>query len=435
MSKEKDIWDQITTSMQNHISQPDMKIWFSGTRLRRLDPDLAVIEVPNKFVAAWLDERYMPQIRESFKKHFHVQPQIRFTCNQAENHYPDLVVTKDESRIYAHERPDPLMTFSDFIRARNNEFAYFSARAAAEKPAGPYNPLYFYANLSVGKTHLLHAIGNYILQSQPGTKVTYLTANRFSSQVAQAKRSHRLAQFRKGYADLDVILLDDIHIFTSRPGVQDELVSLFNHFYQNGKQIALAAKQHPNQIENLSGQLKSRLQWGLLTEIEAPDQETKMTLLKEKAKIHEMHIPDDVLFFVANASSDIKTLNNYLISLQTYASLYQRAVDMSTVKSIIQDRNRLNLTVKEIQRVTAGHFNIPLSALLSDKKTRRFSYPRQVAMYLCRELLSLSYTEIGRQFNNKDHSTVMYSVKRIEKEKSLDEKVLDDVLKLQKLLS
>jgi chromosomal replication initiator protein len=420
--------------MKNHISQPDVKIWFSGTRLRRLDPELAVIEVPNKFVADWLGERYLPQIQDSFKKHFHVQPQIRFTFSQAENHDLDPFVPRDESRIPAHERPDRLLTFADFVRGRNNEFAYFSARAAAEKPADLYNPLYFYANLSVGKTHLLHAIGNHILYSQPEAKVSYLTANQFSSRVAKARRNQRVAQFRKDYNELDVFLLDDIHVFTSRPSAQDELVSLFNHFYQSGKQMVLAAKQHPNQIENLSGQLRSRLQWGLLTEIKAPDQETKMALLKEKAKNHNLRIPDDVLFFVANSSNDIKTLNNYLVSLQTYISLYQREVDMSIVKSIIHDRNHLNLTVNNIQKLTAGHFNIPLSALVSAKKTRRFSYPRQVAMYLCRELLSLSYKEIGRQFCNKDHSTVIYSVKRIAKEKTLNRKVLDDIHKLHKLL-
>ena len=436
MPEKKEIWARITANLESHLPKSQIKTWFSQTALKTLDADQAIVEVPNKFVATWLDDNYIGQIRQSFKETSGFRPKIRFT-------YAKKTHNKDKSRPesarkqteHPEHRLNPLYTFGNFIKANSNRFAFSSAMEVAKSPSGQYNPLYIFSKQGLGKTHLLNAIGNKVLGDNPKIKIMYLSADRFSSEFSLAARRRAFTEFRREYGGLDFLLLDDIHQISGRNRSQEELTSLLNSFLEAKNQIVVAGDAPPSQINALQPQLRSRLEWGLLSEIQVPDQKTKMQIIKKKAKEKELYIPDDVVFFLVSATNDIKTLVQYLTGLETHSSLYHREIDMSMVKSIIKDRPFSKISVHDIQKLTAGHFNISLSDLLSKKKKRAFSYPRQVAMYLTRKFSGMSFKEIGKEFGDKDHSTVLYAVRRIEKGKEEKSEVMDDINKLQSFLT
>lgn len=434
MPRKKEIWHSITSGLQSDLSKSEFRTWFSRSTLKTLDQNIAVIEVPNKFVAKWLRENYLSHIQNSFKNNLTLLPEIHFTYGSTSNHQdtPEFNKRIQKSEVAFSHRLNPLLTFGNFVTANSNLFAYSSALEVAKNPVNNYNPLYIFSKLSLGKTHLLNAIGNLTLNNNPLTNVMYVSADRFTSDFSLAKRNRKIREVRENYRSLDFLLLDDIHLLGGRQQSQVELISLFNSFFKSKKQIVVAGKAPPSQIHNLLSQLKSRLQWGLLSEILVPDQETKVKIIKQRAKQENLNIPDDVTFFLANTSNEVKTLIQYLVSLETHASLYHREIDISTAKSIIKNRHKISL--QDIQKLTAEYFNISLFDLLSNNKKQTFCYPRQMAMYLSRRLTDLSFKEIGQAFENKDHSTVIYAVKRIEKDKSLKKGVLDDINKLHNFL-
>jgi chromosomal replication initiator protein len=397
---------------------------------------LAVIEVPNKFIASWLRENYVDQIRDCFKNNLDLFPKILFTYKEPS---PSQDISKHKPTqklvVSLHHDLNRSWTFANFIKANSNQFAYSSALTVSNSPGEEYNPLYIFGKPGVGKSHLLNAIGNRILANNPLAKVRYFSADRFAVEFSLAKKKHALHDFKESCNTLDSLIIDDIHLLAVRETAQEELSSLINLFYQCKKQIVVAAKTPPSQIRNLNPQLRSRLEWGLLSEIQAPDQNTKIKIIKKKAKEENLYLPDDVVFFLANATNDIQVLIQYLVSLETQASLHRREIDMSTVKSMIKSKRGHAVSVRDIQKLIAGHFNISLSDLLSNKKTRSCSYPRQLAMYLSRKLTQMSFNEIGKAFGNKDHSTVIYAVKRIEKEKNQKRDVLNDINKLNSFLA
>ncbi|MDY6845322.1 MAG: chromosomal replication initiator protein DnaA [Thermodesulfobacteriota bacterium] len=434
MPRKKEIWQRITTGLQSHLSKLEFNTWFSHTILTKIDQNIAVIEVPNKFVAKWLSENYLGQIRYLFKDELGFLPDIHFICSSQTNTQNTLESNERFQKSEAAFSPhlNPLWTFASFVTANSNIFACSSALEVAKKPAHHYNPLYIFSKLSLGKTHLLNAIGNLILCNNPSTKVMYVSADQFSSDFSLAKKNRKINEFRDNYRNLDLLLFDDIHLLGGRHKSQIELISLLNSFFKSKKQIVVAGKEPASRIHNLLSQLKSRLQWGLLSEIHVPDQETKVRIIRQLAKQKNLNIPDDVTFFLANTANEVKTLIQYLVSLETHASLYHRGIDISTAKSIIRNRHRISL--QGIQKLTAEYFNIALSDLLSSNRKQTFCYPRQMAMYLSRRLTDLSLKEIGQGFGNKDHSTVIYAVKRIEKDKYQKKGVRDDINKLHNFL-
>ena len=438
MFDKKTVWQQITSNLEAGVSQSEIKTWFSRTVLRRLEPNLAVIEVPNKFVASWLRENYMGHIQNSFKNTLNIEPEISFSFDKisAAGGETDALGENIREPAYGADHTlNSLLTFNNFITASSNRFAYTCALEVANNPAQQYNPLYIFSNLSLGKTHLLNAIGNHVRRKKRAFNIKYVTANRFISHFSFCMKRDNLPEFRDDYRNIDLLLFDDIHTLADREKCQFEFISLFNSFYEAKKQIVVAANKPPKQIKNIMPQLTSRLEWGLLSEIDIPDQNTKMKIIENMAKKLNLLIPEDVLFFMANATNNLKTMSQYLVSLETHASFYSREIDMSTVKSIIKDRQSNRVSVDDIQKAATGYFNISLSDLLSNNKKRKFSYPRQVAIYLTRKLTDLSFKEIGKAFGNKDHSTVIYAAKRIEAEKEVKKSVSEDIDKIQNYLS
>lgn len=434
MSKKKDIWNQITRNLESKLPESDFKIWFSRTTLQKLEPGRAVIRVPNKYFSNWMQEKYLPEISKSFKKILKQEPEIHFSLEKPANKSQSQVATLTEKRDPAFKNDlDPSMTFHRFIMGKGNRFARTSSMAVADGTNNDYNPLYIYCHLGLGKTHLLHAIGNHIISNDLSSRVKYLTTDTFTADFTNSSKNKKLQDFREKYCSLDVLLFDDVHLLDNRKRTQEEFLSIFNFLHNGKKRVVLAGRRPPTNFKNLNSQLKSRLGSGLITEIEVPEQQTKIKIIKNLTKDQGIQIPEDVVFFLANTNNDIKTLMKNIIKIGTYASLNQRPINISTVKSFMKGKNKIEIDIDEIKTILAEYFNISVEDLVSNKKRRSFSYPRQMAMYLTRKYTRSSFKEIGTSFGNKDHSTVIYAVRRIEKSKE-QENVRSDLMKIENLL-
>jgi chromosomal replication initiator protein len=432
MSHKKDIWAQVSRSLEFKMSKGEFKTWFSRTSLRRFDPEIVVLGVPNKFVANWLNDNYLIDIKKSFKKIAKISPSVHFSYDHGAPEREPREVEKSE--IYLKRRLNPSMTFDNFITGECNRFAWSTAQEVAEKRTEEYNLLYLYCVNGLGKTHLLHAIGNRRLKKNPRCRLRFLSSDAFSSDFTYSIKSDRLDDFRLELSNLDLLLFDDIHHLANREKTQEEFLSIFNTLYSQKKQIVITGDNAPNKLRNINPELKSRLGWGLLADIHDPDQNLKISIIQKKAVEDNLSLAEDVVFFLSNSSSDIKNLLKNMIRVETFTSLNDGPVNISMVKALMRDKNRSEINLEDIMATTAGYFNISMSDLLSNKKNRIYSYPRHLAMYLARKYTDLSFKEIGCSFSHKDHSTVIHALRKIEKEKDKKKEVQKDLSKIESLL-
>jgi chromosomal replication initiator protein len=434
MRKKKDIWGQVVTNLQSQVPKTEFKTWFSRVSLIKYDQGFALISTPNKFVANWISDNYLTHIKKSFKAVIDDSPNIQFSCDhESEKGDPQSLLATAPSSFFKN-RLNPTMTFDHFIVGEYNRFACSSALGVAQKGSLDYNPLYIYSPPGLGKTHLLHAIGNYRTKKDPQAKIRYLSSDTFSSHFIYSIRGDKMDEFRNEYRELDLLLLDDIHLLANREKTQDEFLSIFNFLHASDKQLAIAGNNPPNRLRSLSPQLRSRLGSGLIADIRLPDQGSKVEIIKKKAKDDGVSIPEDVVFFLANSNDDVKNLLKNVVKLETYASLDSAIVNISLAKTLMRGRQKGKTDLEDIKATTAAYFNIPLSDLVSDKKKRIYSYPRQLAIYLARKNTPLSLNEIGAHFGHKDHSTVIYAIKRIQKNMELNKTIVDDLKKIENLL-
>jgi len=433
--KKKEFWDQIVASLSSKLQKGDLEIWFSRTSLKKLDDNMAIVDVPNKFVATWLRDNYLIELKKIIKNLTGTSPSIHFAFQspppfQTSSHAMSSLSSESALR----QRLNPLMTFNALTTGSCNRFACTSAQALAEHGHDRYALLYIYSKAGLGKTHLLHAIGNHRLNKDPSCLVRYLSSDAFSSEATYAIHNEKLDFFREEYCNLDLLLFDDIHLLAHREKTQEEFLFIFNSLLSRKKQMVVTADVPPNRLRNMSSEVKSRLGWGLLSNIETPDQKLKMEIIRAKALETPMDIPEDVVFFLANASSDTKSLIKSLIKLETYLSISDRKITMSMVKTLTRDPGGDGIGLEDIMNTAAGYFNISVADLASGKKKRLYAYPRQVAMYMARVHTGLSFKDIGRSFGNKDHSTVIYAVKRIERLKEEEKKIGKDIKIIESLL-
>jgi len=436
MPKKKDIWTQITKSLQSSLKKSEFKTWFSQTTLKKLDNKSANIGVPNKFVANWIHDNYFIEIRKSFEKilkkslHIHFSydpPSIRQGSSEPQK------IKKIEQ--YQGHNLNPSMTFDRFITGDCNKFACSSAIEVANRPAHHYNPLYLFCNSGLGKTHLLHAIGNHVLTKNPFSRIKYLSSDTFTSDFIYSMKNKNTQKLRQKYSNLDLLLFDDVQLLNNREKTQEEFLFIFDSLFGEKKQIVVTSNRPPDKLMRTNPQLKSRLGWGLLTEIQWPDHKTKIDIIKRKAFEDNINIPDDVGFFLASSNSDIKTLIKNIVRIEAYASLNNGDINISAVKSLIKDIHKPDIGMEDIKAMTAGYFHISVSDLISNKKKRVYSYPRQMAMYLARKFTNASFKEIGDSFGPKDHSTVIYAIRRIERFKDQKKGIMDDLKKIENLLT
>lgn len=433
---EKNIWNQIIKNLQSTISTSEINTWFSTVSLSKLDKDVAIIAVPNKFVAGWFKDHYIETIQKYFKEILNYLPEIQFT-------YTRTISIEDTPKYKTQKKAitsinhtlNPMLTFSNFITSKSNRFACSLASDIVHNPEIHYNPLYLFSNLSSGKTHLLNAIGNQIIKNNPLEKIIYLSMEQLSLYFSIATKNKTIRKFWEYYTGAkSLLIIDDIHLIGGLLKLQKELITIFNYYYESKKQIVIAGRLPPGQIRNLLPELRSRLEWGLLSELQLPDQKTRMKIIKKKAKEENIPLPDDVAFYLATSTEDLKKLMKQLISIGNSSSCKKGDINIHTVKRIIKNIQSISVDITDIQKLTANLFNISLTDILSNKKTYKFSYPRHLAMYLSRELTGLSFKEIARAFGNKDHSTIIYAVKHIEKDKEKKGGVMADLDRLQNLI-
>lgn len=436
MREEREIWQQVTRCLETKVSRLDFDTWFSHTTLQKCNPDVAVIGVPNKFVADWLRERYQAHIRKSFETVLNQAPQLLYSYDHPSNSMEESspILTENAHR-HAKHHLDPSMTFKGFIVGDSNRFASLSAQEVAETPADQYNPLYIFSKPGLGKTHLLNAIGHHVLSKNPHFDVRYMTSNTFTSDFTHSIKTNTLDDFNQAYSNIDILLFDDVHLLTQRRKTQEKFLILFNSLHQNRKQIVVTGDRPPNQITDADPRLISRLGSGLISEITAPDQRLKIRIIKKRDREDKIGIPDDVIFYLSTLNNDIKSLIRNATRLKTYASLNNRDINISMAKSLIKDYRMRTIEIDDVKSITAAYFNIPLYELISNNKQRIYSYPRQLAMYLCRKYTDLSLKKIGEAFGKKDHSTVLYAVKRVNKYKNTKKEITHDLEKIENLLS
>jgi chromosomal replication initiator protein len=412
-------WNSLAERLRGALPPEEYATWFAPLLLRSERDDEVVLVAPNARFVRTLEENYRDLLDraagESGDELFHV---ALVAADEPAEEIAPVDTTEPASRL------NPKYTFETFVVGSSNQFAHAAARAVGESPARSYNPLFLYGGVGLGKTHLLHAIGHQVVRRHAGLKVLYLTAEQFVNQLINSLRFKSMHAFRERYRAIDVLLVDDIQFFANKERTQEEFFHTFNTLYTSQKQIVLSSDTAPRNMPAIEERLRSRFEWGLIADIQPPDLETKVAILRRKADLDGAGLPDDVALFIASqVRSNVRELEGLLTRVVAFASLTGRPLSLElakeTLRDILPDESR-RPTAAEIIKFVARHYGLKVGEIKSKTNSKPIAFPRQVAMYLCKQLTDLSYPEIGRQFNDKHHSTVMYSVAKIDELRTSD---------------
>jgi len=450
------IWSKVLDVVKTEINTPTFKTWFEHTTPLDIIEDRLVVAVQNDFARDWLDSRYSQLLKSALAEVTGVSLSIEFTvppqsaemiAAPAPETPAEVSSAIAEEKLLAEETRassgfNSKYTFDSFVIGSSNRFAHAAALAAAEAPGRAYNPLFIYGGVGLGKTHLLHAIGHYVHQSFPHMKVKYVTSEQFTNEVIDLIRSgdrRRMDSFRRQYRTVDVLLIDDIQFLKGKEATQDEFFHTFNALEQAGKQIVLSSDRPPKDIAILEERLRSRFEMGLITDIQPPDLETRLAILKRRAEVERLGVPDEVLTYIADrVSSNIRELEGALIRIVAYSSLTRHQVDIDLARSVLKDafpeRSMRPISIATIQREACKFYGISQAELVGNKRSQNIVYPRQIAMYLSRELTDLSLPRIGQEFGGRDHTTVMHAKAKIEKLMNAERDVYNQIQSLTNLI-
>jgi len=410
------LWRRLRDQLERQLDPDEFATWFRPLRCRSESPDRLVLLAPNARFLHTLEESYRPAVDRAIAGLDDSAVEVLFSLEERDAEVADKPVP---ARVPERGGPfNPRYVFESFVVGNSNQFAHAAARAVAESPSHSYNPLFLYGGVGLGKTHLLHAIGHEILRKRPILKVGYLAAEQFVNELINSIRFDRMPAFRERYRTIDVLLIDDIQFLANKERTQEEFFHTFNTLYTSQKQIILTSDSSPRQIPTLEERLRSRFEWGLIADIQPPDLETKVAILRRKAEIEEIELPDDVAHFIARqVRSNIRELEGLLNRVIAFSMLTAKPLSLSlakeTLKDILPETSR-RVTGPDIVKHVARHYGLKVNEIKSRSNSRQIAFPRQVAMYLCKQLTDLSYPEIGKLFNDKHHSTVMYSVDKID---------------------
>ena len=408
------LWDDILSKVEGKVNRHSFATWFRPTTYLSLQGSHLLVGVPDAQFKEWLTKNYQGVLEEALK----------------EIGRPDLLVAFEEATDPAPAAPspgqperdtsslNPKYTFESFVVGSSNQFAHAAARAVAEIPSKSYNPLFVYGGVGLGKTHLMHAIGHYILARQKRLNLLYISTDRFINEMINAIRFDRLPAFRQKYRSIDVLLVDDIQFIAGKDRTQEEFFHIFNALHDGQKQIVISSDCPPRQIPTIEERLHSRFEWGLIADIQPPDIETKVAILRKKAEAERVEIPENVALFIASkVRTNIRELEGSLIRLIAYASLTGRDIDLALAQETLKDllhTDEKPITIEMIQKFVADHYNVKLTDLKAKNNARSVVVPRQIAMYLTKTLTGASLPEIGKEFGGKHHSTVIHSVSKID---------------------
>ena len=425
------IWDDILSRVQTKINRHSFYTWFKPTSFVSEDGATVTVRVPNPLFKEWITKHYWAVITEAANEVRRPEAVITFVTEGRDSlSLPPVVASSPDERpgvnlseeTVASATPvsglNPRYSFDTFIVGSSNQFAHAACRAVAEAPSRSYNPLFIYGGVGLGKTHLMHAVGQYVLLHGPAQKLTYISLERFMNEMINAVRFDRLIDFRERYRTVDVLLVDDVQFMAGKEGTQTEFFHTFNALYDSQKQIVLSSDCPPHEIPSLEERLRSRFEWGLIADIQPPDLETKIAILKKKAEAEAVPLPDAVAIYIAGRiKSNIRELEGSLIRLIAYASLTGQELSVDLAQAVLRnviEHDEKAVTIDLIQKFVSDYYQLKLADLKSKNNSKSVAKPRQIAMYLSKNLTHASLPEIGRSFGGKHHSTVIHSIRKVE---------------------
>jgi chromosomal replication initiator protein len=419
------LWDQVLSRVETKVNRHTFYTWFKPTAFLADDGSALRIRVPNALFCDWLTRHYSSVLTESLAELDRSGTTVSFVTDEAQaDPLPDVpVLTEAELEATAAERGPtgglaPRYSFDTFVVGPSNQFAHAACRAVAEAPSRSYNPLFIYGGVGLGKTHLMHAIGHYVLNHLKSLKLTYISSERFMNEMINAVRYDRVLDFRERYRSVDVLLVDDVQFLAGKEGTQNEFFHTFNALYDSQKQIVISSDCPPHEIPSLEERLRSRFEWGLIADIQSPDLETKVAILKKKAENEGIFLPDAVAIYIAGKiKSNVRELEGSLIRLIAYASLTGRDISLPLAQDILRNvlqHDERAVTIENIQKFVSDYYQLKHGELKSRNNSKSVAMPRQIAMYLCKNLTNASLPEIGKSFGGKHHSTVIHSIRKIE---------------------
>ncbi|MCG8396029.1 chromosomal replication initiator protein DnaA [Bacillus atrophaeus] len=440
-----DLWNQALVQIEKKLSKPSFETWMKSTKAHALQGDTLTITAPNEFARDWLESRYLHLIADTIYELTGEELSIKFVIpqNQDEEDFmpkpPIKKVAKEEPSDFPQNMLNPKYTFDTFVIGSGNRFAHAASLAVAEAPAKAYNPLFIYGGVGLGKTHLMHAIGHYVIDHNPSAKVVYLSSEKFTNEFINSIRDNKAVDFRNRYRNVDVLLIDDIQFLAGKEQTQEEFFHTFNTLHEESKQIVISSDRPPKEIPTLEDRLRSRFEWGLITDITPPDLETRIAILRKKAKAEGLDIPNEVMLYIANQiDSNIRELEGALIRVVAYSSLINKDINADlaaeALKDIIPSSKPKVITIKEIQRIVGQQFNIKLEDFKAKKRTKSVAFPRQIAMYLSREMTDSSLPKIGEEFGGRDHTTVIHAHEKISRMMLDDEQLQQHVKEIKEQL-
>jgi chromosomal replication initiator protein len=425
------IWQEAIDYIQRKVPKQVFDTWFIPVHLDRVENSTLYIGVPNKFFGEWLDTHYGSLLEEAVTS-ASGGTSMAVTFTVRENRptppiAPQPIAQPGKIQTGSKSRRgillNPKYTFRNFVVGAGNQFAHAACMAVAEQPGQTYNPLFIYGGVGLGKTHLLNAIGNHVAEHSD-LRIAYLTTEQFTNEVINSIRYDKMMDLRKRYRHIDMLMIDDIQFLVGKERTQEEFFHTFNALYEGHKQIVLSSDRFPKDMPDIEERLRSRFEWGLIADLQPPDVETRIAILRKKSEDEGVKLPEDVIQFLSTTmKSNIRELEGSLVRLGAYASLTGQVITLDLARNVLRDLigdKKKVVAMDDIQEVVCNQFHVKITELKSRRRSKTLVHPRQIAMYLCRELTDASYPEIGRQFGGKDHTTIIHACRQVAKAKETD---------------
>ncbi len=439
------IWTQTTDQIRTLLNTETYNLWFSSVQPVSLNQSSITLEVPNEFSEVWLKDNYLELLQDALATASGRKLNIKFKVAEGNGAAPAPAKPARGKKAAVKKVNDgdlvfnPRNTFDTFVVGNNNSFAHAAAMAVAQQPGKAYNPLFLYGGTGLGKTHLLHAVGQHVSGAKKGAKVSYVSSEKFTNEYIAAIQENQLVKFRKKYRQADVLLIDDIQFLAGKERIQEEFFHTFNALHEAHKQIVLTCDRPASEIQNLEHRLVSRFEWGLVTDLQPPDVETRLAILRNKVKTMGVEIPEDVLTFLANRiRTNIRRLEGALIRVASYAHLTGKELTNDVVENllreILQEEGRHTITIEVIQKKVAEKFDLRMADMTSKRRPENIAFPRQIAMFLSRQLTEHSLSAIGEAFGGRDHGTVLHACRLVKDRMEIDANVRQTVHYLEKQL-
>ncbi|KAA1039515.1 chromosomal replication initiator protein DnaA [Macrococcus equipercicus] len=439
MSGIDSIWNKVLQNLEKKLSTPSYETWFNHTAISSLNNNQVVIEAPTAFHASWLNKNYITIIQETIEETIGEKLDVKIISGEDVledklKHEP-IVSRKEQEVLPSQLNIDN--TFDTFVIGSGNRFSHAASLAVAEAPAKAYNPLFIYGGVGLGKTHLMHAIGHYVMEHKDNAKVVYTSSEKFTNEFINSIKDNKTEEFRSKYRNVDVLLIDDIQFLAGKESTQEEFFHTFNELHQNNKQIVISSDRAPKEIPTLEDRLRSRFEWGLITDVTPPDLETRIAILRKKSEEEKIDIPNEAMLYIANQiQSNIRELEGALTRVTAYSKLVKRELTADLVaealKDIISTSKPKKISIQDIQTIVGSFYNVRMEDFTAKKRTKSIAFPRQIAMYLARELTDYSLPKIGEEFGGRDHTTVIHAHEKIKKQIEHDAGLKKEIDNLEK---